>query len=575
MRMSNLFGRTLRETPADAEIPSHTLLVRAGMIRPLAAGVYSYMPLGWRTLRRIEHIIREEMDAIDGQEVSMPVMHPAEIWKETGRWYELGPELVRFQDRGNRDMVLGMTHEEVVTYLTRQEISSYRQMPAMIYQFQTKIRDEPRSRGGLIRVREFIMKDAYSLDVDFDGLDEFYPRIYQAYVNVFERCGLDPLVVEADPGMMGGSDSHEFMLVNENGEDTVVVCASCEYKANRENAHVAWPVDDEEMRPTEEVSTPGIDTIAGLADFLDIPERKTSKIVFYTADGELVFTVIRGDLDINETKLAGVLGTSEFEPASEAAIEEVGAVPGYASPIALEGEAKIIVDESIPSARNLVAGANKAGYHLRNVNYGRDYEADEVVDIATVRDGDACPQCGDRLKLERAIELGHIFKLGTRYSEPMGATYLDADGEERPVVMGSYGIGLGRLMAAIAEKYHDEYGLIWPPSVAPAGVYLISLASGDEEIGNTAEELYQSLRDEGFSVLFDDRDERAGVKFNDADLIGAPVRLTVSSRAQKRGGIEIKARWSDASEVIPIEDLPSLIREYLGSSSRFGGQHAE
>lgn len=563
MRMSNLFSRTLRETPADAEIPSHALLVRAGMIRPLAAGVYSYLPLGWRVIRHIEQIIREEMDAIGGQEMCMSVIHPAELWQETGRWYELGPELVRFQDRSGRDMVLGMTHEEIVTYLTRQEINSYRQLPAMIYQFQTKIRDEPRSRGGLIRVREFIMKDAYSLDVDEAGLEAFYPKIYQAYVNIFQRCGLAPLVVEADPGMMGGTGSHEFMLPNEYGEDTVVVCPACDYGANLENARTTWSQDEAEMKPVEEVTTPGIDTIAGLADYLGIPESQTSKAVFYTADDELIFAVIRGDLDINETKLARALGTGEFATASEEAIEAAGAVPGYASPIALEDKATIIVDESIPAARNLVAGANKEGYHLRNVNYDRDYTAEQVVDIATVRDGDSCPHCGEPMKLERAIELGHIFKLGTRYSAPMGATFLDADGEEQPVVMGSYGIGLGRLMAAIAEVYHDENGLIWPPAVAPADVYLISLGPEDEKIRIMAEDVYQSLRDEGFFVLFDDRDERAGVKFNDADLIGVPVRLTVSSRARQRGGVEIKTRWGDESEVVPSAELPALIREFL------------
>jgi prolyl-tRNA synthetase len=560
MRISNLFGRTLREAPADADIPSHIWLVRAGMIRPLAAGLYTYLPLGWRVIRRIEQIIRQEMDAIGGQEMLMPVVQPAELWQATGRWHEIGPELFRFEDRTGRDLVLGMTHEEVITDLARQEINSYRQLPAVVYQFQTKMRDEPRSRGGLMRVREFIMKDAYSLDVDEAGLEAFYPSIYQAYVNIFRRCGLEPLAVEADPGMMGGTGSHEFVLPNAHGEDTVVVCSACNYAANLENARTVRTSDESDMLAIEEVATPGIDTIAGLADFLGLPERHTAKAVFYTADDKLVFAVIRGDLEINETKLARVLGTADFAPASEEAIRAAGAVPGYASPIAVEGRATIIVDKSIVAARNLVAGANREGYHLRNVNYGRDYTADRVVDIATVRAGDACPNCGDPLRLQRAIELGHIFKLGTRYSEPMGATFPDAAGNARPVVMGSYGIGLGRLMAAIAEVHHDEKGLVWPPAVAPADVYLVGLGLENEEVRSMAEELYRKLRTDGLDVLFDDRDERAGVKFNDADLIGVPVRLTVSSRARQHGGIEVKARWSDQSQIVPADELPGLIR---------------
>ncbi|MFQ5593039.1 MAG: proline--tRNA ligase [Anaerolineae bacterium] len=563
MRMSNLFGRTLREAPADAKMASHALLVRAGMIRPVAAGVYTYLPLGWRVIRRIEQIIREEMDAIGGQELHMPVIQPAELWQQTGRWGEIGPELVRFRDRANRDMVLGMTHEEIVTYLARQEINSYRELPAVVYQFQTKVRDEPRSRGGLIRVREFIMKDAYSLDADEAGLEAFYPSIYQTYVKIFRRCGLNPVAVEADPGMMGGFGSHEFMLLNQHGEDTVIVCQACDYAANLENARTTWPADQAEMQPMAEVATPGIDTIAGLSAFLGIPKSHTAKAVFYTAGDRLIFAVIRGDLEINETKLTRVLGTADFTPASEEAIRAAGAVPGYASPIALKGTATIIVDKSVVAARNLVAGANKEGYHLQNVNYGRDYTADQVADIATVRAGDACPQCNTPIVSERAIELGHIFKLGTRYSAMMGATYRDRDGESRPVVMGSYGIGLGRLMAAIAEVHHDENGLVWPPAVAPVDVYLVGLGLKDDWIRTMAQELYEILQSEGMDVLFDDRDERAGVKFNDADLIGAPVRVTVSARAQKHGGIEVKARWSNQSQIVSTDELPLLMRAHL------------
>lgn len=561
--MSKLFGRTLREAPADARMPGHALLVRAGMVRPVAAGVYAYLPLGWRVIRRIEQIIREEMDAIGGQELHMPVIQPAELWQQTGRWDEIGPELVRFRDRADRDMVLGMTHEEIVTFLARQEINSYRELPVVVYQFQTKVRDEPRSRGGLIRVREFIMKDAYSLDADEAGLEAFYPTIYQAYVKIFRRCGLDLVAVEADPGMMGGFGSHEFMLLNQHGEDTVIVCQACDYAANLENARTTWPADPTEMQPMAEVATPGIDTIAGLADFLGIPKSHTAKAVFYTADGKLIVAAIRGDLEINETKLARVLGTANFAPASEDVIRAAGAVPGYASPMALAGTATVIVDESVVAARNLVAGANKEGHHLRNVNYGRDYSAEQVADIATVRAGDACPQCGTPVTAERAIELGHIFKLGTRYSAMMGATYRDSNGQARPVVMGSYGIGLGRLIAAIAEVHHDEDGLAWPPAVAPVDVYLVGLGLEDDGIRTMAQELYATLRSEGVDVLFDDRDERAGVKFNDADLIGAPVRVTVSKRAQRRGGIEVKARWSNQSQIVPADELPLLMRAHL------------
>ncbi|NPV07854.1 MAG: proline--tRNA ligase [Anaerolineae bacterium] len=564
MRMSHLFGTTLRQDPADAELVSHRLLVRAGLIRAISAGIYCYLPLAYRAMRKIEEIIRQEMNAIGGQELLLPVVHPAELWKESGRWYSVGPELVRFEDRAGRDMVLAMTHEEPVTDLLRREVSSYRQLPMMIYQFQVKFRDEPRPRGGLVRVREFTMKDGYSAHADFEDLDRYYPQVRQAYENAFRRCGLDAVLVEADPGMMGGTASHEFMVLSEAGEDTLIHCENCGYAANAEAARFDKGTSDgEEAQSLEEVATPGMKTIQQVADFLGVPTSRTAKAVFYVdQDGRIVFAVIRGDLDVNEVKLANVLRATTLRPATDEELIAAGIVPGYASPIGVNG-VRVVVDDSVAQAANLVAGANREGYHLRNVNYPRDFQADLVADIALARHGDVCSTCGSLLADQRGIELGHIFKLGTKYSEAMGATYLDAEGRERPIVMGCYGIGIGRLLAAAIEQHHDDKGIIWPPSIAPCQVHVVGLNLDREEVSEAAEDVYRRVRTR-WDALLDDRTEpSAGVKFNDADLLGFPVRVTVSSRSLRAGGVEIKARWGTEAKVVPLQELETAVEEAL------------
>jgi len=564
MRMKNLFGVTLRQDPAEAELVSHKLLLRAGMIRPLSTGVYSYLPLAVRAMSKIAGIIREEMNAIEGQEILMPVVQPADLWKESGRWYSVGPELARFQDRGQRNAVLGMTHEEVVTDLLRREVSSYRQLPLMVYQIQIKFRDEPRPRGGLVRVREFTMKDAYSAHADFADLDRYYPFVKQAYENVFRRCGLQAVTVEADTGMMGGTASHEFMILSSAGEDTLIHCDSCGYAANAEAARLAKgePAGGEPL-PLEAVATPGTKTIEALARFLGVPTSKTAKVVFYVdADGKLVLALVRGDLEVNEVKLRNVLKTTELRPATEGDLAAAGIVAGYASPIGIKG-VRVVADDSIVGAANLVAGANREGYHYINANYPRDFEAERVADIALARHGDLCDACGNALHDQRGIELGHIFKLGTKYSEAMSATYLDAEGKARPIVMGCYGIGIGRLLAAVIEQHHDERGIVWPPAVAPLGVHLVGLGLDKDEVRNTAESLYRRL-DARFGAIYDDRtDPSAGVKFNDADLIGLPVRATVSARSLKAGGAEVKARWASEVQVVPLDRVEAAVNAEL------------
>jgi len=578
MRMSQLFSQTLREAPAEAEIASHQLLLRAGYIRQLAAGIFSYLPLARRTMNKIEAIIRQEMEAIGGQEITMPVVHPADIWKETRRWYKIDAEMARFQDRSGRDMVLAMTHEEVVADLVRRQVHSYRQLPQMLFHIQTKFRDDPRPRAGLIRVREFTMKDSYSLDTDWDGLDRQYRAHHQAYFNVFKRCGLPVIAVKADVGMMGGSLAHEFMYLTDIGEDTLLICNSCGFSANRQVATFRKALPDEETpRATKKVATPACKSIEDLANFLDIPKSRTAKAVFLVAnipDGEtklehLIFAVIRGDMEVNETKLANAVKAQALRPATEAEIRLLGAVPGYASPVGLKG-ALVIVDDAIPLSPNLVAGANEEGYHLLNTNYGRDYQAEIIADIAAAQDGDLCPRCSQPLRGVRGVEVGNIFKLGTHFSESMGCTYLDADGQTHPVVMGSYGIGIGRLMACIAEQHHDEYGLVWPVSVAPYLVHLVLLAGkGSAENPNIATRLYTDLQSAGIDTLYDDRSESPGVKFNDADLIGLPLRLTVSERALKAGGVELKRRDLAEREVVPLDQvIPRLRTEFAELQSQ-------
>ena len=567
MKMSSLFSQTLRDRPSEAEVPSHAWLLRAGYIRQLAAGIFSYLPLAKRSLTKIEDIMREEMNAIGGQEITMPVVHPAEIWKETKRWYQVGSEMGRFKDKADRDMVLAMTHEEVVADLVRKEVHSYRQLPMLIYHIQTKWRDDPRPRAGLIRVREFTMKDSYSLDADMGGLDQQYRAHYQAYFNIFHRCRLPVIAVKSDVGMMGGSMAHEFMYLTPVGEDTLLLCDGCGYSANRQIARFQKPVPESEaMLEVEKVATPDTKTIEDLAKLLDIPESRTAKAVFIMAtftEGiteieKFVFAIVRGDMELNETKLANAIKAKDLRPATEEEIIGVGAVPGYASPVKIK-DALVVVDDVIPESPNLVAGANEEGYHLRNVNLGRDFEANTIADIALAEEGSLCPECGGNMRTSRGIEVGNIFKLGTRYSVDMEATFLDQDGNKQYVVMGSYGIGSGRLLASVAEEFHDDNGLIMPISIAPYHVHLIALKGAEDR----SEEVYSELVDAGLEVIFDDRDESPGVKFADADLIGIPIRLTVSTRTMKEKGIELKLRDQEDSRLVASGDLIQEVQKEI------------
>lgn len=582
LRMSQLFGRTLRQAPVGTELTSHRLMLRAGLVRFLGAGLYSYLPLGWRAARKIEAILREEMDALGAQEMMMPVLHPAELWKVTGRWDSVGPALMRVADRGDREYALAMTHEEVVAQLARREIRSYRDLPRVVYHIQTKVRDEPRPRGGLLRVREFRMKDAYSLDRDAEGLDTFYPRIIEAYDRIFARCGLDPILVEADTGMMGGVDSHEFMLAHPDGEDTFIHCETCDYAANVERAEFQLPqVESEPLQEPVRAGTPGCETIADVADFVGVPIEKTLKAVFYTTgDGDLVLVVIRGDLEVNEAKLRKLVPGAALEPALEEDVRNVGAEPGYGSPVGLDvrralGDSGVLVvaDRSIRKGSNFVAGANRHGYHLVGVNYPRDFAVTTVVDVAQAKAGHLCPRCEGTLVARAGIELGHCFKLGTHYAEAVGASYLDADGDEHPIVMGSYGIGVGRLMAAVIEEHHDDHGIIWPPALAPFDVYLLTLGT-DQEVWEQAEFFCARLEEAGLDVLLDDREESAGVKFTDADLVGCPVRATVSRRSLERGGVELKARWAEGVQVFEFESVVDAARDLMRGFQSVGESSA-
>jgi prolyl-tRNA synthetase len=557
MRLSDLFFTTLREAPAEMEMPSARLLVRAGYIRQLGSGIFTLLPLGFRVASRIEQIIREEIDGIGGQEMSMPVVHPADLWRETGRYQSVGPALVRFKDRAGRDMVLAMTHEEVVGDLLRDIVQSYRQLPVIVYHFQTKFRDEPRARGGLIRVREFVMKDSYSCDRDEAGLDRSYDLHYGAYSRIFERMGLETIAVGADVGMMGGTLAHEFMALNPLGEDTLVLCDQCGYAANQQIARVRKPEPpSEEPKPLEEVATPGTNTIATLAAHLGIGAEQTAKAAFFAdQDGRLITAIVRGDYEVNETKLGNAAGAAELRPARPEEIAAAGMVAGYASPIGAH-DTLVVVDDLAAASPNLVAGANRQDVHYRNVNVGRDFTPDVVVDIVSARAGDACPECGGAVRLANGIEVGNIFKLGTRYTQALGATYLGEDGERHPIVMGSYGIGVGRSMACVVEAHHDEKGIVWPAAVAPYAAHLVAIGgSRDPSVTDAADGLYQRLTDAGVELLYDDRDESPGVKFTDAELLGMPLIVTISPRSLAAGGAEVTVRATGERSVRPIADL--------------------
>ncbi|SFE66761.1 prolyl-tRNA synthetase [Thermoanaerobacter thermohydrosulfuricus] len=566
MRLSQLLVPTLREIPAEAEIPSHILMLKAALMRKLASGVYIYLPLGQRVLRKVEQIVREEMDRAGSQEVLMSALIPAELLKESGRWDVFGPEMFKLKDRNERDFCLGPTHEEVFTDLIRNEVKSYRQLPLILYQIQTKFRDERRPRFGVMRSREFIMKDAYSFDMDWEGLDKSFNKMYEAYCRIFDRCGLKYLVVEADSGAMGGKDSKEFMVISGVGEAVIAYCDNCGYAANEEKAECLINQEiDEEMLPKEKVYTPNVRTIEELVNFLGITPDKFVKTLIYKAKDNVIAALVRGDRDLNETKLLNILGIreEELELADASIVEKVtGAKVGFAGPIGLKGEVMIIVDNEIPQMRNFIVGANETDYHIKNVNYGRDFKADVVADIKNVIEGDKCPRCGSPLKIDRGIEVGHIFKLGTKYSDVLGAKYVDEEGNEKPIIMGCYGIGINRTVAAIIEQHHDEKGIIWPMSVAPYHVIIVPVNVSNEAQNRVAEDIYAALQKEGIEVLIDDRDLRAGVKFNDADLLGIPIRITVGKKVDD-GIVEIKLREKEEAEEVKISDVVEKVKNII------------
>lgn len=571
MRLSKMYVRTLRELPAEAEIPSHILLLRTGMIRKLASGIYGFMPLGWRSLHKIENIIREEMDKSGAQEILMSAIQPAELWEESGRWSAYGPELWRIKDRNGRDFCLGPTHEEIFTDIVRDGVSSYRQLPLNLYQIQHKYRDEARPRFGLMRSREFIMKDAYSFDKDQEGLDKSYDDMYDAYTRIFTRCGLTFRPVEADSGAIGGNASHEFTALSEVGESDIAYCESCSMAANVEKAACrdAEPSPESEaMLELQEVHTPGTKTIEEVAGFLNIDKTKTIKALLfekYDEDGKAdgyVAAFVRGDRDLNMIKLVNALNIPEHAIAfaDESKLEAaIGAVGGFTGPIGLH-DCTVVVDSELVGLKNLCAGACKTDHHILNVNYGRDYEGDIVTDLKVLKEGDPCPVCGAPIKHTRGIEVGQVFKLGTKYSEAMNATYKDENQQDHPLVMGCYGIGVSRTLAAVIEQHHDEDGIIWPVSVAPYHAIVTLVKPKDEEQAKVAEEIYQSLLAAGVEAVIDDRDERPGVKFKDADLLGFPIRITVGKRAGE-GIVEYKLRRdSEKSELSVAEAIENTIK---------------
>jgi prolyl-tRNA synthetase len=564
MRYSRYFLPTLKEVPAEAEIVSHKLMLRAGMIRKLASGLYSYLPLGLRSIRKVEQIVRQEMNAAGAVELLLPMVQPAELWKETGRWDLYGKELLRFKDRHGRDFCLGPTHEEVITDLVRKHVRSYRDMPLNLYQIQTKFRDEIRPRFGLMRSREFIMKDAYSFDTDEEALDRTYQAMYRAYCNIFERCGLDYRPVEADTGSIGGHASHEFMVIAETGEDKIACCTACSYAANVELAPAAEP-DGGSSSPDEspgtgpgqearEVSTPGKKSVDEVAEFLGVDTSKLVKTLLFLADGKPVAALIRGDMELNEVKLKNFLGAENLQMAdAESVARLTGAPVGFAGPVNLPSHVRIIGDYSIKGLRDFVAGANKADTHLVGLNWDRDLPLAELADIRVITESDPCPRCGGKIEIKRGIEVGHIFKLGTKYSESMGATFLDSQGKERPIIMGCYGIGIGRTVAAAIEQGHDEKGIVFPRPIAPFEIVISVLNVKDEAQKGAGEDLYRGLQAKGIDVLLDDRDERPGVKFKDAELIGVPVRITLG-RKLKDGLVEITERRQGQSRDVPFDE---------------------
>ena len=570
MRLSKLVGRRLKEDPKDAKTVSHKFMIRGGYVRGVSAGVYSLLPLGKRIIAKIERILREEMDRVDGQEVLMPVVLPGELWQESGRYDSVGQELLRFKDRNGKPMLLGMTHEEAVVHLARTEVTSYKQLPQMLYQLQTKYRDEARPRAGLIRVREFTMKDAYSFHVDQADLEKYYERVHEAYDRIFTRLGMRDFVsIESNSGMMGGKLSHEFMAVCDCGEDTIFISEDHSYRANREVAVAAWSYKKDAPKPLEKVATPGMESIEEVATFLGVGQEETGKAVFYQdrATDELIFALIRGDFEVNETKLQNALKVMELEMATAEAIRAAGCEPGYASILDVDpGKVRIIVDNSVVGSGNLVVGANEAGFHYKNFNIERDFARVgeiTVTDIATVRAGDPSVIDGTPLEMVRGIEIGNIFQLGTRYSAAMNCNYLDENGASHPMVMGCYGIGVGRAMAAVIEQSHDRYGPIWPITIAPYEVEIIAILPDKEECGAQAEKLYRELTAAGVEVLYDDRGEKAGFMFSDADLIGVPFRVIVSPKTLADGEVEFKVRGEQESVRLPLNAAVDYVKQEI------------
>lgn len=568
MRASNLYAPTLRNTPAEAEIASHQLMYRAGMIRKTAGGMYTFLPLAWRTIRKIEQIIREEMDAAGGQEIMMPILQPAEFWQESGRWGAYGDEMMRIKDRHGRDFCLGPTHEEMITALVRDEVRSYKQLPLMLYQIQDKFRDERRPRFGLMRSREFIMKDLYSFDKDVEGMNESYKKMYDAYTNIFTRMGLEFRPVEADNGAIGGGHSHEFTVLADAGESNIAVCTKCDYAASDEKAElkpVEAPAEDE--LPLEKVSTPGTNTIEALCDFLKVPADKTIKAVAYQTDkDELVLAFIRGDHDVNEVKVINQIeGALDLRMAEEEAIRAAGGCPGFMGPIGIKKDTHVLVDATVMNMHNAVTGANEVDVHYKNVNPQRDFDKDAIIvtDLRMVKEGDPCPHCGAPLKMTHGIEAGQVFTLGTKYSKAMGATFLDENGKEQPLVMGCYGIGVGRTMAAAIEQNNDDQGIVWPRAIAPFEVVVVAVNAKKEEQLTYAEGIYDECRKAGLDVLLDDRKERAGVKFKDCDLIGYPVRVTIGPKAVDEDIIEVKVRKTGEVYNFTRADYLEKVQELL------------
>ena len=538
---------TLKEVPAEAEVISHKLLLRAGMIRKLASGLYSYLPMGLRSLRKVEKIIREEMDRAGAQEVLLPMVQPSELWRESGRWERYGKELLRFEDRHGRASCLGPTHEEVITDIVRKEVRSYRDLPLNLYQIQTKFRDEIRPRFGLLRSREFLMKDAYSFDVDDDALEETYQVMYKTYCRIFERCGLDFRPVEADTGSIGGHASHEFMVMADTGEDQIACCTSCDYAANVELAPIIQSpnqqINNESLVECKKVSTPEKRSVEEVTDLLGVSASCLVKTLIMMADDRPVAALIRGDHELNEIKLKHLLGVEDLNFADEATVQRVtGAPVGFAGPVGLPAGLKVVADQDVSTLKNFVTGANEADAHFIGVNWGRDVFMPEFADIRVIGEGDPCPRCKGKIELKRGIEVGHIFKLGTKYSEALGATFLDADGKKQLTVMGCYGIGVGRTVAAAIEQNHDENGIIFPIPVAPFEVIISLIKVTDTMMSNAAEDIYNGLMAQGVEVLLDDRKERPGVKFKDADLLGIPLRIVVGKRLKEKDEVEITSR---------------------------------